>query len=147
MAAAPHRPPGHDRDRGSVTLWFTLTSFVMIVLVGVAVDLTGQVHAQQHARDVAAQAARAGGQELNAPQAIRGVSAQANPGMAVQAAQTYLAASDVTGSATIQGGTTLIVTTSDTYQTRFLSIIGLQQMTVTGSAQARMVRAVEGAEQ
>ena len=44
----------------------------MIILVGLAVDLGGQVHAQQHARDVAAQAARAGGQQLQAGRAIRG---------------------------------------------------------------------------
>ena len=45
------QPPWSPRDRGSVTIWLALASFVMIVLVGVAVDLSGQVYAQQHARD------------------------------------------------------------------------------------------------
>jgi Flp pilus assembly protein TadG len=44
----------------------------MIVLVGLAVDLGGQVHAQQHARAVADQAARTGGQQLDAAVAVRG---------------------------------------------------------------------------
>lgn len=140
-------PTATDRERGSITIWLATASFVMVVLVGLAVDLTGQVHAQQHARDVAAQAARAGGEELNPAPAIRGVTAQANPAMAAQAARFYLAASDVSGNATIQGGTTLVVRTTDTYQTRFLSIIGLHRMTVTGQAEARIVRAVAGVEQ
>src|SRR3546814_18723211 len=50
-------------QRGSVTVWLALSSFVMIFLVGLAVDLGGQVHAHERAHDVAAQAARAGGEE------------------------------------------------------------------------------------
>ena len=43
---------GRD-ERGSISLWMVTSSFVMMVLVGLAVDLGGQVHAQQRARDVA----------------------------------------------------------------------------------------------
>jgi hypothetical protein len=50
----------------------------------------------------------------------------------------------VSGSATIQGGDTLVVTTTDTYQTTFLGIIGLNRLTVTGHASARIIRAVGG---
>ena len=137
----------HRSDRGSVTIWLAQAAFVMIVLVGLAVDLTGQVYAQQHARDIAAQAARAGGQHIIAPQAIRGLGVQANATQAVQAAQTYLNGSDVTGTVSIQGGTTLVVTTRDTYDTKFLSIVGLGSMTVSGRAEARIVRSVGGVEQ
>lgn len=133
-------------ERGSVTTWFALASFVMVVLVGLAVDLAGQVHAQQRARDVAAQAARAGGQQLNAPSAIRGLGARVNGPQAVAAAKTYLTASGVEGSVGIIDGTTLVVKTSDTYQSKFLSIIGVTNMKVTGSAEARLVRVVEGDE-
>lgn len=135
-----------DRERGSVTVWLGLSSFVMVILVGMTVDLNGQVHAQQHARDVAGQAARVGGQQLNAPAAIRGQGAQATPGLARQAAQDYLAASGIAGSVNVENGTTLVVSTTDTYRTQFLSIIGLRQMTVTGSAQARLARVVGGTE-
>lgn len=48
------------------------------------------------------------------------------------------------GSATIQRGDTLVVTTTDTHQTTFLGIIGLNRLTVTGHASARIVRAVGG---
>ena len=71
------------RERGSVTVWLALASFVMIVVVGLAVDLTGQVHAQQRARDLAAQAARVGGQQINTPRAIRGLGLETNAAGAV----------------------------------------------------------------
>lgn len=136
----------HDRERGSVTVWLALTSFVMVVLVGLAVDLTGQVHAQQRTRDIAAQAARTGGEQVDAASAVRGIAATVNSARAVSAARAYLSASGIEGSVSIANGTTLVVSTSDTYQPKFLSIIGLGSMRVTGSAEARLVRVVQGTE-
>lgn len=133
-----------DRERGSVSIWLATASLVMIILVGLAVDLGGQVHTQQRARDLAAQAARVGGEQVLAGPAIRGQGVQVDTGAAKSAARDYLAAAGVSGSATIQGGDTLLITTTDTYQTTFLSIIGLNRMTVTGHASARIIRAVDG---
>lgn len=134
-------------ERGSVSLWLAMSASVMTMVIGIAVDLTGQVYAQQHARDIAAQAARAGGQRISAPSAVRGLAARADTVAAVQAARTYLSASDVTGSVRISEGTTLTVNTTGTYQTKFLSIIGINTIPVHGSAEARIVRAVGGTEQ
>ena len=128
------------RDKGSVTIWLALASFVMIVLVGVAVDLSGQVYAQQHARDVAAQAARTAGQQIDASLGVRGIGAQTNTAQAI-------AAAGMEGGATITGGgTTITVSVADTYETKFLSIIGLTSLRVTGSAETRVVRVVGGVE-
>ncbi len=146
MTAMTQARTHEDRERGSVSIWLATTSVVMIVLVGLAVDLGGQVHTQQRARDVAAQAARVGGQQFLAGPAIRGQGAQVDIGAAKSAARDYLEAAGVSGSATIQGGHTLVVTTTDTYQTTFLGIIGLNRLTVTGHASARIVRAVMGVE-
>lgn len=134
-------------ERGSVSIWLATASFAMAMLVGVVVDLTGQVHAQQRARDVAAQAARVAGQQLSAPVAIRGQGARVNTAQAVAAAQAYLNASDVSGTASITNGTTVVVSTAATYNTKVLSIIGLRSMRVTGHAEARIVRVVEGTPQ
>ena len=137
-----------EPDRGSVSVWLATAGFAMIVLVGLAVDLSGQVYAQQHARDVAAQAARAGGQQLQAPIAVRGQGAVTNPVAAVAAARAYLAAADgVTGTAQATGGDTITVTTAATYRTKFLGIIGLRSLTVSGHARSRVTRSVEGVEQ
>ncbi|WP_353952492.1 pilus assembly protein TadG-related protein [Knoellia sp. S7-12] len=142
-----HHPTTQQRERGSVTLWLATCGFAMIVVVGLAVDLGGQVQAQQRARSLAAQAARTGGQQLQPGPAIRGEAAAADRTRAVQAARAYLAATDVTGTVEVSGSDTITVTTTDTYATTFLGIIGLNTLTVTGNAQARITRSVEGVEQ
>jgi len=135
------------RDKGSVTIWLALASFVMIVLVGVAVDLSGQVYAQQHARDIAAQAARTAGQQIDASRGVRGIGAQTNTAQAIAAAKSYIAAAGMEGDATVTGGgRTITVSVVDTYETKFLSIIGLTSLRVTGSAETRVVRVVGGVE-
>ena len=131
-------------ERGSISVWLATASVVMVILVGVVVDLAGQVHAQQHTRDVAAQAARVAGQQIDVPVAVRGHGVQANPAQARAAAQAYLNTSDVSGTASIVNGTTMTVRTSSTYHTKFLSIIGLSSMRVTGYAEARIVRVLGG---
>ncbi|WP_245934262.1 Tad domain-containing protein [Branchiibius hedensis] len=132
------------RDRGSVSIFMASAAFVMIVLVGLAVDLGGQVAAQQRARDVAAQAAdRVGagprwsrGERPRRPDRHRGRSL----GRALLPID-----SGVSGTATIQGNDTLVVTTSANYQTKFLSIIGIGSLHVTGHSSARLIRAQNGA--
>ena len=123
-----------------------LAATAMIILAGLAVDLGGQVYTRQHAIDIATQAARAGGQQLQAPDALRGVAVRTDPARAVAAARAYLAASDVTGTVRLRGGTTVVVTTTAHYDTKFLGIIGIDQITVTGTGESRTVRAVHGNE-
>ncbi|MFE7506713.1 pilus assembly protein TadG-related protein [Promicromonospora sp. NPDC057488] len=142
------RRPATDADeRGSVSSWLVTSTFVMILGVGIAVDLTGQVHAQQHARDVAAQAARVGGQQLQGGAAIRGEGVRADPVQAVVAARNYLAAAGMSGTVSAPGGEVVLVRTDDIYETKFLSFIGLSNMPVSGEGEARIARAVGGTEQ
>ena len=135
-----------ERERGSVSLWMVTAAMAMIILTGLAVDLGGQVLTRQHVANVAAQAARAGGQQLQASRAIRGEGVRTDPARAVAAARAYLAASDVTGTVQLSGGTTLVVHTAATYPTKLLSIIGIERLSVTGSAESRIVRVVDGVE-
>jgi Flp pilus assembly protein TadG len=147
MRRKPTPSPHHGcrrGERGSVSVWIATCALAMIILVGLAVDLGGQVYAQQHARDVAGQAARAGGQQLQAPAAVRGQGAHANPARAAAAARAYLAASDVSGSVTIRGGDTVVVHTTAIYQTKFLGILGIDALAATGTGTARITRVVEG---
>jgi Flp pilus assembly protein TadG len=135
------------RDRGSVSIWLAASGMVMIILVGLAVDLGGKVGAQQRAQDVARQAARAGGQQLQAAGAVRGDGVTVDPYAAQRAARTYLAGSGMTGTATVVAGQTVHVTTTATYQCTFLGIIGLSSFTVHGAADSRTTRSVDGVEQ
>lgn len=144
-----HRPlhgRADDHERGSISAWAVLASFTMIVLVGLVVDLGGQLTVQQHARSVAAQAARAGSERLDAPLAIQGRGASVDVGAARSAANGYLEAAGVDGTVTVRNGSTVTVAVSDTYDTMFLAAIGIDRLDVTGTASARVIRTFGGNE-
>ena len=134
------------QERGSITVWMATATAAMTLLVGLAVDLGGQVHAQQRAHDLAAQAARAGGERIQAAPAIEGEYVRIDAVAARKAAADYLAAAAVDGTVTITGGTTLTVHVTDTYRPRFLGVIGIGALSVSGSASARLVRSLGGNE-
>jgi len=134
-------------ERGSISIWLVTSSFVMMMLVGLAVDLGGQVHAKQRAHDVAAQAARAGGQQVQAAPAIEGHFLAVDTAAAKQTAEEYLDAAHVSGTVTITGGDTITVDVTDVYNPKFLSVIGIGDLTVTGEASARLIRSLGGTEQ
>lgn len=136
-----------DAERGSISVLAILIAATVVVMMGLAVDVSGHVHAMQEARSVAREAARAGGQHVNVPTAIRGHGVQTNPGEAAAAANTYLTAAGTAGSATVTGPTTIAVTVTSTYQTRFLSVIGISTLSSTGQADARITRVQDGVEQ
>lgn len=129
-------------ERGSISVWLVTSSFVMMMLVGLAVDLGGQVHAKQRAHNIAAQAARTGGEQVQAAPAIEGDYVAVDAVAARHAAEDYLAASGVTGNVTISDGDTITVNVTDTYTPKFLSFIGLGDLAVTGKASARLVRSL-----
>ncbi|GAB3769945.1 Flp pilus assembly protein TadG [Nocardioides ginsengisegetis] len=134
-------------ERGSVTVWLALASFVMMALVGLAVDLGGQVHTQQRAHDLAAQAARAGGEQVQAAPAIEGRYVRIDVAAARRAAQAYLTAAGVEGTVSILGGDTITVTVTDDYTPQFLVFLGIKRLDVSGTASARLVRTLGGTEQ
>ena len=136
----------HD-ERGSITVWLALASFVMIFLVGLAVDLGGQVHAHERAYDVAAQAARAGGEEVEGAAAIQGRQLTIDPAAAHAAAQRYLDVAGVDGTVSIHNGNTITVTVHDRYDPQFLGLIGINRLDVTGTATARLIRTIGGSQQ
>ena len=134
-------------ERGSISIWLALSSLVMMILVGLTVDLGGQVHAKQRAHDIAAEAARAGGEQVQAAPAIEGTYVAVDTVAARNAAEQYLTAAGVTGTVTITGGDTITVDVKDTYRPKFLSVIGMGDLTVTSHASARLIRSLGGSEQ
>lgn len=133
-------------ERGSISMWLALTTFVMMIVVGLAVDLGGQVHTQQRAHDLAAEAARAAGEQVQAAPAITGAYVAVDPTAARKAAEDYLSASGVTGTVTISAGNTITVTVTDTYTPKFLGVIGIDHLTVASTATARLIRSLGGSE-
>lgn len=137
----------HRGERGSISVWMVTASVVMMILVGLAVDLGGQVHTQQRARNLAAQAARVGGQHVQPAPAVRGQYVAVNTAPARAAAQRYLATTGISGTVTVTGGDTLTVKVHDTYQPKFLLFLGIDQLDVTGTASARLIRSFGGNEE
>ncbi len=139
-------PDQRSRDeRGSTTVWMVTAAFAMSILVGLAVDLGGQAHAQQRTHDLAAQAARTGAEEVLAAPAIEGRYAHIDTAAAGRAARSYLARSGATGTVRVRGNR-IDVRATDTYRTRFLSIIGITSVRVHGDAEAELVRSLDGEE-
>jgi Flp pilus assembly protein TadG len=140
------RPAGTRRrrdERGSVSVWMIASAIALVGIAGIAVDLSGQVHTKQHAQDVAAQAARVGAEQVSAD-AVSGTTASVNLAAARNAAQQYLRDAGVTGSVNVVNGNTIRVTTTETYSTTFLGLLGINHLTVTGEATAQLIRTEGG---
>lgn len=135
-----------NSERGYIGPAMAIFMFVLIIVLGLAVDMGGQMRAMQKADDVAREAGRQGAQALDVSAAMAGDAQQVDPGMARAAAERYLALAGVTGQVSVQGGTLLDVTTATTYQPVFLGIIGIGQLNAQGHAQVQLVRVVNGQE-
>lgn len=144
----PQRPHwAGDPEAGSVTAFTILIASLVLVMMGLAVDVAGHIHAMQEARSVAREAARAGGQEMDKARAVQGVDTVTNPYQAAAAANAYLAAAGVSGHASMVGPETVTVTVNSTYSTKFLGVVGIGSLSATGTAEARLTRSLEGVEQ
>ena len=134
-------------ERGSVTVWMVLIVMVLTMVIGIAVDLSGQVNAKRRAGDVAAQAARVAGQQISPDAYLAdGRNVELAVAKAKAAAVDYIEAAGMTGSARVESGTELVVQTETTYKPIFLSAAGIGDLTVTGSASIRVVRVADGKE-
>lgn len=136
-----------DEKGAAITTWAVLIVVAMTLIVGIAVDLSGQINAKRLAGDVAAQAARAAGQQIDAEVYLTdGRSVAIVNARARDAAIAYIEAAGMTGTARIVSGTELVVETYATYTPVFLSALGVGELQVTGTATTRAVRALDGKE-
>ncbi len=128
-----------------MAVFMVLATTIVVIFVGMAVDLTGKLHAMQRAQDVARQAARAAAQAADGPSAVKGLPAQVDPFRGAQAGQAYLDAAGLRGSVTVAGDA-VTVDTIATYEPVFLGLAGVGSQTVTGTSTARLTRAAQGVE-
>ncbi|WP_238146582.1 TadE/TadG family type IV pilus assembly protein [Ornithinimicrobium murale] len=142
-----HQLTHPEPERGAVSVFVIMMATIVLIVMGVAVDTAGHIHAMQEARSVAREAARAGGQHLQIPTAVRGEGAVVDPSVASAAANAYLESAGIGGSASVTGPESIHVTVTSTYDTTFLSIIGIGGLSATGEADARVARSHGGVEQ
>jgi Flp pilus assembly protein TadG len=141
-----HRP--RRDERGSISVWGVLIVTAFTLVVGISVDLVGQIAAKERAADIAAQASRVAGEQADANTLMAGTgTVTVSPQRARQAALAYIAGAGMSGTVTIEaGGTQLAITTTATYRPIFLTSIGIGPLTVTGTSTARLIRALNGSE-
>ena len=134
-----------DPERGSVTVFFAISVLGLLLLIGLVADGGVKLRATQQATATAAEAARAGGQALDTAAAAAGESGRVDRALAVQAAQDYLTAAGATGTVTVAADRIrLTVSVTSSTPTAFLSLIGIDQLTVTAHADAVLVGGITG---
>lgn len=136
----------HDEKGTALTTGAVLLVTVFTLILGIAVDLSGQVQTKRQAFDVAAQAARVAGQHLDTDRFLDTAgSFRLSTATARQAALHYIEQAGMTGQVTIDG-TEITVTATAQYTPVILPILGIQTLPVSETAHARAVRALDGTE-
>ncbi len=130
----PGGPDARDERGGSTAILAAIIAPMLLVLVGLVVDGGGQLAAVRQAEAVAAQAARAGADAVIGA-AVAGAGAEQR---ARAAALEHLQRAGVEGTVTVADGV-VTVTTSLQHDAVFLGLIGINQLTGTGEASARIV--------
>ncbi|MCX4624564.1 hypothetical protein [Streptomyces albogriseolus] len=124
-------------DRGAMSVFALVTIVALFAVAALVYDGAGRLRALTHAEGVAHEAARAGGQAVDAGKAIAGEGITVDRNAAVAAARTYLSHAGVSGTVSVsEDGGSLEVTVTESYRAVFLS--GASG-SVTGHGSANLV--------
>lgn len=121
-------------DRGSVSAMVAVVALGLVMVAGLAYDGGQIVAAQGTARDIAANAARAGAQEIDLDEVRTTGTATLDPDRATQAAEAYLSATGHQGTVTVTGST--ITVTARIVQPMHILPLPDRVVTATDSATA-----------
>lgn len=127
-----------ERGGGAVSVPMTIALLAMILVIGLAIDGVRAAQGLARADAVAEEAARAGGQSLDPDAFSHGV-VVVDPAAASTAAQAYLTETGATGNATVTGPDRIHVEVTITRPTIILGLIGLDELTSRGTADAVLV--------
>ncbi|MHA6525811.1 hypothetical protein [Tessaracoccus sp. G1721] len=123
-------------------MWASVSLPACIIAVGLGVDFAGHTTAEQEARAVAAQAARAATHEIR----VTPSGATLDVAAAKREAVGFAQAAGFTGEARVEGGERVHVTVRGAYETLFLGIIAINSIPIEVQGSARAVTTVDGAE-
>ncbi|MEV4117628.1 pilus assembly protein TadG-related protein [Micromonospora sp. NPDC049645] len=131
---------------GRVSIFLAVTMVGVLAIIGLSFDGAGQLRTLQRAQNLAAEAARAGGQAIDRATAIEGGPKRIDQAEARKAVGDYLAAVDTAGHTVnfpeVDGETLIRVTVSITYQRSMIGpFVQNKAVTVTGEATARAITA------
>ncbi|MEU8951619.1 Tad domain-containing protein [Streptomyces sp. NPDC048489] len=135
------------KDQGNVTVFVAICVLALTAIIGIAVDGGSKMRSTERADYIAGEAARAGGQAIDPAKAITGTKVVVEPQAAQAAAHAYLHSAGVTGTVSVSAdGRTLTVTVTDTYDTKFLSAVGIGSLPVTGHGHATLLHGITAPE-
>lgn len=137
-----HRRYDEDHsERGSLTLFAVVIAFALFLLGGLVVDGGEKLMAARHASDVAEQAARAGAQAVSITSLRESGRLAVDPAAARTAALAFLASNREHGTVQVDGGV-ITVTTTVTRPTVILGLVGIGEVSATGTGSARLLSGV-----
>ncbi|MFX0593221.1 pilus assembly protein TadG-related protein [Melissospora conviva] len=138
-------------DAGRVSVFLAIALLAVLAVIGLTYDGSAQLRMTQRAENLAAEAARTGGQEIDRGAAVGGGVKAIDPAAATAAAYRYLDSVTLPENVHLtrsarqvpdpDGGapTRLEVTVILTYEPVMLSLFGAGDLTATGSATARLL--------
>jgi Putative Tad-like Flp pilus-assembly len=139
------REPGQDRERGGLSLMLVILFVALAALAGIVVDGGAKLAADENAVALAQEAARAGATTVDQSTAYSSGSFVVGEQQAIAAARGYLAGAGYGHYTVVPVGTRAIrVSVTITEPTRFLSLIGVDSFSCTGTATAALVTGVTG---
>ncbi|GIJ08494.1 pilus assembly protein TadG-related protein [Micromonospora andamanensis] len=129
-------------DAGRVSIFLAVALIGVLAIIGMAFDGAGQLQTLQRAENLAAEAARAGGQAIDRATAIEGGPKRINRREARRAVRDYLATAGASGHTVnfpvVDGETLIRVRVQVTYDRAALGLFGFSDtVTVSGEATAR----------
>ncbi|MEU4565890.1 pilus assembly protein TadG-related protein [Micromonospora sp. NPDC023956] len=131
-------------DEGRVSLFLAVSMIGVLMIIGLAFDGAGQLRTMHRADNLAAEAARTGGQAIDRAQAINGGKKEIDEAAATVAVRHYLSAAGVTDHTVsfpvVDGEKRITVRLSITYDRYLLGLFDLtDSVTVSGEATARAI--------
>lgn len=132
-----------DAERGALSLMLVVLFVALVCLAGIVVDGGAKLTADENAAALAQEAARAGASSVDQSRAYTTGAFIVDQQQALSAARAYLVASgDSRYAVSPVGSQAIRVSVSVTEPTRFLSLIGIDSFTSTGTATATLVTGV-----
>ena len=122
-------------EDGMVSAFVVIFTLALLAMAGLVFDGGLTLSAKVRAIDDAQAAARAGAQAIDIPHYRAKGTITLDPAQAVADAQGFLAAAGEHGTVTVTGET-VDVTVTITQPTQILSVVGVDQLTVSGAGSA-----------
>jgi len=128
------------RDDGGVAVFVAVCVVALLGIIGLVLDGGGKLRATERADAVAFEAARAGGQAIAPGAAVSGDAIRVDPQAAAAAAYAYLGRAGVSGKVSFtENNARVVVTVTDSYATKFLPVVGIGSMAVSGHGSATLL--------